>query len=68
MKTCTIFGDLSSEKSSDNYPTVPICDECVKEDQVRKEESKIVQIGAFDPSLGDVCEFCGKTLEEEKAE
>lgn len=28
-RTYTVYDDLSSEKSSDNYPTLPLCDDCV---------------------------------------
>lgn len=66
MKSCMIFGDLTSEKSSDNYPTVQICDECVKEQQIRKKNSQIVFVGEFDCAFGDECEMCGKTLKDEQ--
>lgn len=68
MKTCMIYGDLASDSAAENYPTVPICDECVAADQAQKEESQIVNVGPFDPSLGDECEFCGKTKEDEESE
>lgn len=68
MKTCTIIGDLSSEKSSENYPTVPICNDCFEEDNAAGEDSQIVSADDFNSSLGDKCEFCGKTLDDEKAE
>lgn len=67
MKTCVIYGDMSSELSGENYPTVQICDSCVEENEKLREDSRIVTVGAFDPSLGDTCEFCDATLEEEEA-
>lgn len=68
MKTCTIWGDLTSERSSENYPMVPVCDDCVNSNEKAKEESGIVSVHDFDKSLGDTCEFCRKTLAEEMAE
>lgn len=68
MKTCVIFGDLASDSSADNYPTVQICDRCAELDQARKENSQIVTTGEFDSSFGDSCEFCDKTYEEEQKE
>lgn len=68
MKTCTIMGDMSSERSSENYPTVPVCDDCVQANEDAKEDSQIVSVGDYDDTLGDKCEFCDKTLAEEKAE
>jgi len=68
MKSCTIHGDVMSEKSSENYPTVPVCDECVEESSAAGEDNNIVSTDDYDKSLGDTCEFCGKTLEEEQAE
>ncbi len=68
MKTCVIFGDLSSDSASENYSTVSICDDCVDEDKKAKDDSQIVSMGAYNPNFGDTCEFCGKTYEEELQE
>lgn len=64
MKTCMIWGDLSSDRASEQYPTVTLCDECVDAEEAG-EESQIVTVGEYDPSFGDTCEFCDKTEEEE---
>jgi hypothetical protein len=68
MKTCTIYGDLSSDSAADNYPTVQICDECVEADDKRQEDAQIVSSGEYDPSFGESCEFCDKMYEEERQE
>ena len=68
MKSCTIIGDLSSDKSSENYPTVPVCDECVQENEDAGENSGIVSAESYNSIFGDKCEFCGKTVEEENTE
>lgn len=68
MKTCMIYGDMSSDRSSENYPTVIICDECVEGMGAGEEDSAIVSVGKYDPSLGDTCENCGKTKSDEDKE
>lgn len=68
MKTCTISGNMNSDRTSENYPTAPVCDECVAKSEAQTDESAIVLVGAFDPTFGTVCAFCEKTLEEEETE
>jgi hypothetical protein len=65
MKTCVINGDMSSDRAGDNYPTVNLCDDCVKEDERKGENHQIVSQQGYDVSLGDACEWCGTTAEEE---
>ena len=65
MKTCTIFGDMQSESTVDQYPTVTLCNDCVEQDSLSKEDSQIVTLGDYDESYGDSCEWCGVTAEEE---
>ena len=68
MKICTIFGDMSSDKSSENYPTDLFCDECFNEMAPNQEESGIVNYQDDDGSYGDSCSKCGKTKKEETNE
>ncbi len=68
MKTCTIWGDMSSDRVDEQYPSVTVCDDCVSAEQSSGEDSQIVTVSGYDPSLGDTCEFCGKTAEEEATE
>jgi hypothetical protein len=37
MKSCVVFGDLSSDRTSENYPTVQVCDECIEAEQKELE-------------------------------
>lgn len=67
MKKCTIFGDMQSERTADQYPTVTLCNDCVKQDRSSNEDSKIVTLGEYDKSYGDSCEWCGVTAEDEDA-
>jgi hypothetical protein len=59
---------MSSDRSSENYPTVQICDQCVEADEKQRENAQIVNVEEYDPSYGDTCEFCDKTYEEELQE
>lgn len=68
MKICTIWGDMSSDRVGEQYPSVTVCDDCVSAERSSGEDSQIVTISEYDPSLGDTCEFCGKTAEEEAEE
>lgn len=68
MKTCTIWGDLSSDRTGEQYPTVAVCDDCVKAEQARGEDSQIVTVGDYDSDYGNVCEFCGEEFEDEEDE
>lgn len=67
MKTCTIFGDMQSERTADQYPTVALCNDCIKQDSLSDEDSQIVTLGDYDESYGDSCEWCGVTAEDEQA-
>ncbi|MDQ7003863.1 MAG: hypothetical protein Q9N67_02630 [Ghiorsea sp.] len=68
MKICTVWGDLSSDKSSENYPTDLFCEECFESMSPGKEESGIVSSQNDDGSYGDTCSRCGKTKEDELEE
>lgn len=66
MKIYQIVGDLSSNLSSENYPVVPLCDNCIKK---HSDSGRLVQeISDFDPMYGDTCYFCGKSIEDELLE
>lgn len=64
MHTCVIEGDMSSDKTSENYPSVTYCDECFAE----LDENSYVHDSGYDPSISDTCESCGKTEQEERDE
>lgn len=68
MKTCTVWGDMSSDRASEQYPSVIVCDDCVSAEQSSGEESRLVTVSEYDASLGEICEFCGKSAEEEAEE
>lgn len=64
MRIYQVWGNLSSESLSEQYPTVPICDECIENDEV-----EVVHYHSdYDPRYGDFCDCCGKTKEQEDQE
>lgn len=65
MKICTLWGNMSSDRSRENYPTKLFCDECFSEMGSDEEDSGIVSWQEDDGSYGDVCSGCGKTKAEE---
>lgn len=66
MKACMIFGDLLSDSTDEQYPTVNICESCISEDAKLKEHSRIVNpVGDYNQDLGTSCEFCGIEAEDE---
>lgn len=71
MKTCMVWGDLSADRTSDQYPSVAVCDDCAETQAVSSEDhdAAIISVGPFDSSYGDdECHFCDKTKEEEDEE
>ena len=67
MKTCTVFGDMQSDSTAEQYPTVTLCNYCAEQDALVEEDHLIVSQGTYDKSFGDSCEWCGTTAEEEGA-
>lgn len=61
MKICTVWGDMSSDKASENYPTDLFCDECFDEMAPEQENSGVVSWQEDDGSYGKQCSNCGKT-------
>lgn len=68
MKTCVIWGDLSSEKTSENYPKVVCCEECFAEMEPDSRESGIVRYEDGTRGSFSECHFCGKTEDDENKE
>jgi hypothetical protein len=69
MRICEVYGNLTSEKSSENYPTDLYCTDCFLEmdpyNEDPEKESKLVNHRNDDGSFGDTCSNCGKTKSED---
>jgi hypothetical protein len=60
---------MSSDRTSEQYPTVAVCDECITLQNAAGENRQIVgNPDDYDPYYGDQCHFCDKSKEEEEAE
>lgn len=59
MKRAVVFGDLSSDSTSEQYPTITLCDECISKDEGLKEDSQVVSIDGSASSDDGACEWCG---------
>lgn len=68
MKICQVWGDMSADRFSDCYPTVPICDDCF--DKYENESELIIHIHSetYTSGFGDECYYCDKSIEEEQEE
>jgi hypothetical protein len=59
LKMCVVNGDMTSDSTSDNYPTIPLCSDCIAADLARREDSNIVSIGELVSDPEAECEYCG---------
>lgn len=58
MKRAVVYGDMTSDSTDEQYPTVVLCEECIRADESRKEESQVVSIeGEAGPDDGP-CAWC----------
>ena len=64
MKNCTIFGDLTSDKTRENYPEVSVCDDCVKR-MDGTEDSAIVTVNGENNESDAQCNFCDLDASDE---
>jgi hypothetical protein len=65
LKWCQIVGDLGSDSAVDQTRTVPVCAECIAQEESRGENSRIVSVGDRATGRSLECEFCGKDEDEE---
>lgn len=58
MKQCMLWGDLSSDRASEQYPEEPVCTDCIEAEEARGEDSRIVSVGdeVTDPEA--ICALC----------
>jgi hypothetical protein len=67
MKAAMVYGDLTSDSTSEQYPTEVFCDDCFEEASKIDDdgESSIINEVTYDSSLGQECSRCGDTEELE---
>lgn len=61
MKNALIYGDLTSDRAGEQYPTVPVCDDCIEKDKAKEMEgrNRIATIVGDEDDAEGPCEFCG---------
>ncbi|MFP5424497.1 MAG: hypothetical protein ACLGJA_01440 [Gammaproteobacteria bacterium] len=60
MKRCMVQGDMLADRTCEQYPTVTLCEACIREDEQSGPNRQILVVeGASDGALDDTCEWCG---------
>ncbi|QBG91692.1 hypothetical protein BRL93_21485 [Xanthomonas oryzae pv. oryzae] len=66
FKTAIIYGDMNSDSTSDQYPEVTVCAECIEDDKKLGKDQVIVKItGDYDSIHGEECYLCDSPFEED---
>ena len=66
MKNCTVQGDMTADSAGDQYPTIPLCDDCIEADSKAEGDARIVAIeGERAAGEPGICEWCGAEAGDE---
>ena len=64
MQLCTLWGNMSADRTDEQYPQANVCDECIQKYSTA-EESPIVHInGSYESAYGEECAL-GAYLEQD---
>lgn len=67
MYYCQVWGDLTADKTDDQYPTVAVCEDCIEDQQSRGEQNEIVSVSTELVSDKDeACHFCDRGLDDDQ--
>lgn len=58
LRNCTIWGNLPSDKTDEQYPIEPVCTDCIAEEQARGEDSRIVNVQDINTDPDATCFLC----------
>lgn len=58
MKNCTLWGDMSSDSASEQYPEEPVCTSCIANEEAKGEDSRIVSVGGLVTDKNAICALC----------
>lgn len=64
MKNCTLWGNMSSDSTSEQYPVEPVCTNCIAEQKTKGEESRIVSIGDTVTDKDAICALCDCSFDD----
>lgn len=58
LKNCTLWGDMSSDRASEQYPEAPVCVDCIAYQETLGEDSIIVSVGSDVTDPDAECVLC----------
>lgn len=58
MKNCTLWGDLSSDGASEQYPEEPVCTDCIAAEEPKGQDSRIVSVSDDVSDEDATCALC----------
>jgi hypothetical protein len=64
LRTCVVWGDLAADSAADQYPEVPVCEDCIQAEQKSGEDSQIVSVGGPVSDKDATCHFCDSGAED----
>jgi hypothetical protein len=64
LKSCVVVGDLSADSAVDQYPTEPVCADCIETEAKRREDNRIVSVGDVVNDRDAMCYFCDTGADE----
>jgi len=65
MMNCMLWGDLSSDSTSEQYPEEPVCTGCINEEQAKGEDSRIVSVGDIVTDKEAICALCDCGIDDD---
>ena len=67
MYYCQVWGDMSADSAADQYPTVAVCETCIKEQESLGEDNQIVTGGdEIVTDEDETCFFCDAAMNEDE--
>ena len=67
MYYCQVWGDMTADSAADQYPTVAVCEDCIKEQELRGQDNQIVTGGTeIVTDKDETCSFCDCGMDEEE--
>lgn len=58
LKLCHLIGNLASDRTSEQYPTEPVCLDCIAADARRREDARILGVGEAVDDPDAECYIC----------
>lgn len=65
LKWCMVLGDLSADRAEDQYPTVPVCADCIAADESLGEDKRILSVNDVVKGTNEECFLCSHMVDDE---